>query len=44
MMPNKDDTDLEVLALSENKRFWRMFDAPYERGEKEGWTALEDLD
>ena len=44
MMPNKDDTDLEVLALSENKRFWRMFDAAYARGEKEGWTALEDLD
>jgi hypothetical protein len=44
MMPNKDDTDLEVLALSENKRFWRMFDASYERGEGEGWRALEDLD
>lgn len=39
-----EDTDLEVLALSQNKRFWRMFDAAYERGEKEGWVKLEDLD
>ena len=39
-----DDTDLEALALSQNKRFWRMFDAAYERGEKEGWIHLDDLD
>jgi hypothetical protein len=43
-MPTPEDTDLEVLALSQNKRFWRMFDAAYERGEKEGWVKLEDLD
>jgi hypothetical protein len=36
--------DLETLALSQNERFWRMLDAAYERGEKEGWIALEDLD
>jgi hypothetical protein len=34
----------EALALSQNKRFWKMFDEAYERGEKEGWIALHDLD
>jgi len=43
-MPTPEDTDLEALALSRNKRFWRMFDAAYERGEKEGWVKFEDLD
>jgi len=43
-MPIAEDTDLETLALSQNKRFCRMFDAAYERGEKEGWIALEELD
>ena len=43
-MPDKEDIDPEVLALSQNKRFWRMFDAAYERGEKEGWIKFEDLD
>ena len=44
LMPITEDTDLEALALSQNKRFWRMFDAAYERGEKEGWVELKDLD
>jgi antitoxin (DNA-binding transcriptional repressor) of toxin-antitoxin stability system len=44
LMPITEDTDLEILALSQNKRFWRMFDAAYERGEKQGWVKLEDLD
>jgi hypothetical protein len=35
-MPDTEDIDPEILALSQNKRFWRMFDAAYERGEKEG--------
>ncbi len=39
-----EGNDPEAFALSENERFWRMFDAAYERGEKEGWTALEDLE
>jgi hypothetical protein len=33
-MPYAEDTDLEILALSQNKRFWRMFDAAYQRGER----------
>jgi antitoxin (DNA-binding transcriptional repressor) of toxin-antitoxin stability system len=44
LMAITEDTDLEVLALSQNKRFWRMFDAAYQRGEKEGWVELDDLD
>jgi prevent-host-death family protein len=44
LMAITEDTDLEVVALSQNKRFWRMFDAAYQRGEKEGWIAMEDLD
>jgi hypothetical protein len=43
-MPNTEDTDLKTRTLSQNKRFWKMFDAAYERGEKEGWIELEDLD
>lgn len=43
LMPITEDTDLEVLALSQNKRFWRMFDRAYERAEREGWVALKDL-
>jgi hypothetical protein len=41
-MPDRDDIDPEVLALSQNERFWRMFDAAYQRGEKEGWVELDD--
>ena len=44
LMPITEDTDLEVIALSQNKRFWRMFDAAYQRGESERWVKLEDLD
>jgi hypothetical protein len=39
-----DETDLETLALSRNKRFWRMLDTAYERAEREGWIDLKDLD
>jgi hypothetical protein len=44
LMPDTEDIDSEILALSQNKRFWRMFDAAYQRGEKEGWIEFEDLD
>ncbi len=44
LMPITEDTDLEILALSQNKRFWRMFDAAYTRAEKEGWLDLQELD
>jgi antitoxin (DNA-binding transcriptional repressor) of toxin-antitoxin stability system len=44
LMPVTEDTDLEALALSQNKRFWHVFDAAYERAEKEGWIDLDDVD
>jgi hypothetical protein len=44
LMPDREDIDPEILALSQNKRFWRMFDAAYQRGEREGWVELDDLD
>jgi hypothetical protein len=37
------DTDLEVLALSQNKRFWKIIDDAIERGKKEGYVDLADL-
>jgi prevent-host-death family protein len=44
LMPITEDTDLEVLAIAQNQRFWRMFDAAHERGQKEGWVELDKLD
>jgi hypothetical protein len=43
-MPDTEDIDSEILALSQKKRFWRMFKAAYQQGEKEGWVELDDLD
>ena len=43
LMPVTDETDLEVLALSQNKRFWRLYDRALERADREGWTRLKDL-
>jgi antitoxin (DNA-binding transcriptional repressor) of toxin-antitoxin stability system len=43
LVPVTEDTDLEALALSQNKRFWRLTDEAIERGKKEGLVALEDL-
>jgi prevent-host-death family protein len=44
LMPITEDTDLEVLALSQNKRFWKIVDAAIARGNAEGFTDLDDLD
>ncbi len=44
LMPITEDTDLEIMALSQNKRFWRIFDAAYKRAEKEGWVDFKELD
>jgi prevent-host-death family protein len=43
LVPVTDDTDLEALALSQNKRFWRLIDEAIERGKKEGFVDLADL-
>jgi antitoxin (DNA-binding transcriptional repressor) of toxin-antitoxin stability system len=38
-----EDTDLEALVLSQNKRFWKLIDDSIARGEKEGFVDLADL-
>lgn len=43
LMPVTSDTDLEVVALSQNKRFWRAYDRALRRADKEGWTPLNDI-
>lgn len=39
VMQANEDTDLEVLALSANKRFWRLWD----RASRDKTTALDDI-
>ena len=43
LMPVTEDTDLEILALSQSKRFWAAYDRAFRRGEEEGWTSLDDV-
>jgi antitoxin (DNA-binding transcriptional repressor) of toxin-antitoxin stability system len=43
LVPITEDTDLEALALSQNKRFWKVLDDAIERGKKEGFVDLADL-
>ena len=43
LVPVTEDTDLEALALSQNKRFWKLLDAAVARGKKEGFVDLDDL-
>jgi len=43
LVPITEDTDLEALALSRNKRFWKVIDNAIARGKKEGFVDLEDL-
>ena len=41
LMPITEDTDLEIVALSQNKRFWKLYDSAVEKADKEGWTPLD---
>jgi prevent-host-death family protein len=43
LLPVTEETDLEALLLSQNKRFWELFDKSVKSGERRGWTRLEDL-
>ena len=43
LVPVTEDTDLEALALSQNKRFWSLIDNAIAHGKKEGFIDLEDL-
>jgi prevent-host-death family protein len=43
LLPVTEETDLEALLLSQNKRFWELFDKSVKSGEQRGWTLLDDL-
>ena len=43
LMPVTEDTDLEIVALSQNRRFWTLYERATRRGERVGWTRLRDL-
>ena len=43
LVPVTEDTDLEALALSQNKRFWKVIDDAIARGKKEGFVGLSEL-
>jgi len=42
LMPITKDTDLEIVALSQNKRFWRLYDSAIAKADKKGWTPLDE--
>ena len=42
LMPVTQDTDLEILALSQSKRFWEVYDQAQRRGDRDGWVSLDD--
>src|SRR6266567_2512671 len=43
LLPVDDDTDLESLLLSQNKRLWQLIDRSIASAEKRKRTRLEDL-
>jgi prevent-host-death family protein len=43
LMPVTEDTDLEVVALSQNRMFWKLYDKALAHGSEEDWTPLEEL-
>ena len=43
LMPVTDDTDLEVVAISQSRGFWKLFDHATAEANKKGWTSLDDL-
>ena len=42
LMPVTEQTDLETIALSQNRSFWEMYDEAIRRADQEGWTPLKD--
>lgn len=40
LMPITEDTDLEIVAISQNKQFWSLFDRAVERAGRKGWKRL----
>jgi len=31
-----------IVALSQNKRFWKLYDSAVEKANKKGWTLLDE--
>jgi antitoxin (DNA-binding transcriptional repressor) of toxin-antitoxin stability system len=38
-----EDSDLEAIALSQNRAFWAQLDQAQRQAEKRGWTRIEDV-
>jgi len=43
LMPVTEDTDLEIVALSQNRAFWKLYDEAASRAAEDGWTPLVEL-
>lgn len=43
LMPVTEESDLEVLALSQNRSFWKLYDRALANGEEQGRTSLDEL-
>jgi prevent-host-death family protein len=43
LMSVTDETDLEIVALSQNKEFWKLYDRALQKGREKGWTPLAEL-
>jgi prevent-host-death family protein len=43
LLPFGEDTDLESLILSQNKRLWELIDRSIRSGQKRGRTRFQDL-
>ena len=43
LLPVDEDTDLEAMLLSHNKRLWELIDRSILSGRKKGLTRLEEL-
>lgn len=43
LTPVTEETDLEVVALSQNRSFWKLFDRALAQSDEQGWTSLEEL-
>jgi antitoxin (DNA-binding transcriptional repressor) of toxin-antitoxin stability system len=40
LMPITEDTDIEAIALTQNRAFWTMYDAAIREAEETGWSKL----
>jgi prevent-host-death family protein len=43
LFPVTEDTDIESMALAQNKEFWQLMDRAHKEGVKKGFAKIEDL-